>query len=223
VRAIAVETCLKKGKTDVLHHYLFHGIAYEEGNPLEDNPGHFLGDELKIPIVVDKSGLIFPRIIQPCTSLIVDSVIKERLEKFVGVDGVQFAPVKLGKLVASWFPAGDFSYYDNPSFLKDPYTFRSDLILERLPDTPSLHKNAPHYFELVALHSKAAKDSGKLISIQFEIPEKGLGPKNFDYCVGILEKYPIIWGLAPIIRQDVFDQICDSFDWDFFAMTEIKI
>ncbi len=222
MRAIAVETCLKKGKTDVLHHYLFHGIAHEDENRPGTSPGHFLGDDLKIPTVVDKSGLIFPRIIKPCKSLVVDSVIKKRLEKF---GEVQVSPVKLGKLVASWFPAGDFSYYDNPSFLKDPYTFRSDLILERLPDTPSLHKNAPNYFELLSVNSfRAAQGTSKLISIHFEFPEKGLlGVNDFDYCSGMLEKYPIIWGCAPIIRQDVFDQIWDGFDWDFFAMTEIII
>lgn len=221
MKAVVINSCIKKERTDVLHHYLFHGNDYRQGDPTEIGSTHFLGDDLSLPMVIDRSGLYFPPIIMPGLSLVVDEKIRNQLAT---TWNIQFAPVKMGKLVACWYPAGDFSFYDEPFFIKDPYKFRSDKILEWLPDTPPLHKKAPNYFEIVAVNSfKAAQEAATKRTISFELTEIGLGPHEFDYCNGLLEKHPIIWGRAVVIRSDVFDMIGTEFDWDYFTMTEIMI
>ena len=221
MKAVVINSCIKKERTDVLHHYLFHGDDYRQSNQTEIDLNHPLGDDLSLPTVIDRSGLYFPQIIMPGTSLVVDENIRNQLAP---TWNIQFAPVKMGKLVACWYPAGDFSFYDEPFFIKDPYKFRSDKILEWLPDTPRLHKKAPNYYEIVAVNSfKAAQEATTKKTISFELTEIGLGPDEFDYCTGLLEKHPIIWGRAVVIRKDVFDLICNEFDWDYFTMTEIVI
>ena len=81
MKAVVINSCIKKERTDVLHHYLFHGDDYRQSNQTEIDLNHPLGDDLLLPTVIDRSGLFFPPIIMPGTSLVVDENIRNQLGK----------------------------------------------------------------------------------------------------------------------------------------------
>jgi hypothetical protein len=221
VKLIAIDSCTKQGVTDMLHHSMFHGVARRDDIVFPDSPSHYLGDSLTHPIRIMRSGLLAPPLFKPCNSLVVSEAARSILSHY---HNIFFLQVVFEKLVHFAVEKGDFSHYQSKQFLADHYSNRSDTMLQRLPDNPTLRNTFPNYFEVIVANAfRQCRSESTAFSVRFQLPHSPDGIKEFPCTNAFLDSHPLFWARSIIMSSRVFETVCHFIDQDYFDIAEINV
>lgn len=216
-----------KKKMDIVHKLLFHGDAIRAdapANPAEWGRGtwkHSIGDDLSHPLLLIRSGLYIPPIFNPGVALVIRQELYGRLRDF---PGLVFADAKPKKLINLWKPIGDFSFYES----RDPVIRRNkrrpDMLLDWMPNDPSLFAKFPKCYELVAYNVHLYRgEEPHTVRVNFVMNNDRETKVEFTCPTSIIDTYPVLWSSVFFLRQDLFDLIEDFIDYDFFAVRSIDL
>ena len=178
----------------------------------------YFGDDLSQPVLLTRSGLFVPSLFKPGNSLVVTQNIFSEINKKVEVLGAVAEPKKL---INCWLPAGDTSYLwsDKYSFLKN----RPDKVLEWSPNDPKLFDYFPLCHELVAFNAATDPSNEKEIELHIKFKKNDLINIKKNVSKVNMEKYPLSWCGAPILRFDLYEILKKYIDQDYFEIVEISI
>lgn len=217
MQLIAIMSCLVRGRTDMVHHSLFHGEAVREDKPFPHYPGHHLGDDLSLPLLVSVGANPLQEFFSPGISFVLSSRVRAAL---AGLPNVDFLPVQFQRLVNLACPVGDFSIPRHTLDLGSSLSF-----LGKLPQCPHLYPVEP-YYELVianAYRRAAADPTAYRLTVTF--PSQTTSDVEIVFNDEILETYPIFWSMATVFRREVFD-VLDNLavlDPDYFTWTQFTV
>lgn len=220
----------KSKKMDIVHKLLFHGHAIRADaptNPAEWNDwpysirSHDIGDDLSHPLLLIRSGVYIPPIFNPSVALVIREELYQRLRDF---PGLVFADAKPKKLINLWKPIGDFSFYES----RDPVIRRNrrrpDMLLDWMPNDPNLFAGFPKCYELVAYNvQKYRGEEPHTVNVRFVMNNDRETEVDWSAPSSIIESYPLLWSSVFFLRQDLFDLIQDSIDYNFFAIKPIDL
>lgn len=215
---VALDSCRIPGRTDMLHHGLYHGVAVREDRQFPNSPSHNLGDDLSLPLLVSVGANPLREFFQPCTAMVLSSRVKSALAY---LSNVAFLPVQFQRLVGLACPAaGDYSIPRHTVKLDSTISF-----LGSMPHCPHLLPTEP-YFELV-LGNAFRLTSGDPSAFRRTISMPHASDPKFEVelSAALIEKYPIFWSWVTIFRRDAFD-VLDSLgvlEPDYFTWTQFAV
>ena len=227
--AIADTMDWKSKRMDVVHQLLFHGDAIRADAPVDPAEqvrvqgswSHSIGDDLSSPLLLTRSGLFVPPIFNPGIALVVREELYQRIYQF---PRLTFADVQPLKLVNYWKPIGDFSFYDSTDPLIRRHMRRPDMLLDWMPNDPSLFASFPKCYELVAYNMNKGQDDGiRSTTVSFVMNNDRETNVNFTYSSLTIDTYPLLWGSVFFIRRDLFDLLQDAIDYNHFSIRSIDL
>jgi len=173
VKFVALDTTTQweTKQMDTVHDQLFHGNAIRADaptDPAEYGQGtwsHSVGDDLSHPLLLTRSGVFVPPLFMTAVALVARDDLYQRIRHF---PNLSFADALPKKLVNLWKPIGDFSFYKS----RDPVLRKNlmwpDMLLDWLPNDPSLFATFPKCKELVAYNvHKPQGETGKTVRVNF--------------------------------------------------------
>ena len=220
---IAVGSCRVPRKTDLLHHFLYHGTARRIDPKFEYSPVHFTDDDLTDTLLVTKSGRIWPRVILPELSLILSEDARDLTAS--RYSQITLLPVKFEKLIDAYYATSDFSYFDREDYKQDPYAFGSDTILERYSDCPELQPNS-NYYELVvqnAFRHNPHNPNADEIDITYSLKYKVERSRTVSCPRSFIDEGVPFWAIAIFLPIKLFETIFDKIDTNYFTYDIVRI
>lgn len=224
VPAYVIWTFSSSARIKVFHCCMFHGEAERKGYIRSSSKTHFLGDDLSDPLLITRNGRRVPDIFEPdWAGLVVSEKVKNALAK---LPNVAFSKVVFKKLIDFPYEAGDFSYYDQPRFRRNPRRWDPEKLLKRLPAKPELEAAIGSYYELViAKHWEVAKTHPGLVQFYYET-RKLVTPETHEIGLtpSLLANYPILRVEEGIMfSAKAFEVVSPFFDWDYFARSPVTL
>ena len=220
---IAVGSCRVPRKTDLLHHFLYHGTARRSDPKFEYPPVHHIDDSLSDPLLITKSGRIWPRVILPEMSLVLSEDARNMASS--KYPQLTLLPVVFEKLIDAYYATSDFSYFDREDYKQDPYAFGSDTILERYPDCPELQPNS-NYYELVVqnrYHYTRLNPSEKQVAITYFLKHTVDGRLTESIPHSFIDEEIPFWARAIFLPIKFFETIFDKIDTNYFTYDVVRV
>jgi hypothetical protein len=223
MRLFLVGTRTSSDRIDTLHYHMFHGHAERPSVRFPNDPAHNVGEDLGEALRLSRNGRIVPQVFQPRSSMIVSEPIAQRLARF---QNAVLIPVLFDKLVDYDFTAGDFSFYDQSAFRRNPMRNDPATLIQRLPDIPELHSRIGSFFELVIARidqsSVKPRDDKSRRPVGFQIEYLGsLKAVTLKLSPLLLQLYPMMWAEGCILFVEAaFADIKRHLDLDYFFVAE---
>lgn len=200
----------------------WHGIARRRSGP-----GSWSWFETEEPLVLSRSGSVFPGLIFPSGERLVREDVLADLRKVCPLDA---RPVELGVLLdLQPEPFGDLAVA--PSWA---LRAGADAMYQRRFNRPELHRNAPRYWELCAIgpYRPPQNMTGRLLNIRvrkgFSLPIAGSGSytrreSTAEVSVEWLAANPVICFAGLIVSPQVFEILRPHLQTPFLCTSEVEL
>ena len=217
MKMVAIDGCIVKNRTDMLHHSLYHGTGERDDAIPSYLASHRIGDDLSHPMKILVGGNPLHDFFKPCSSFVLSNRVKNVLSE---LPNITFLPVEFAHVVEMSVAAGDFTI---PRQTLDLSWIRD--FLRSMPDCPNLHP-VDSYYELVVTNPYRSPDfENASFRVTTILPHLTTPAVEMLLSKKLLDDCPIFWSSKTVFRREVFD-ILDSMsliDPDYFTWCEFEV
>lgn len=184
----------------------------------------FAASDLTRPIEVIRSGIKFPDVFFPASTVFVaNQTVRDRLAT---LPNVKFAPVRFAKLVNVQIAVGDFSFYESQFYQQNASDLSMFRAFDFFPDEAELHSAIPsNFYEIICprLQDIEAQYSRVVLRPYSYGPPDYRKTTELAVSARLLSDYPMVWGPPFILSEEAYSLVSECFPVDFFTVDKVSV